>query len=362
MKIIADILKKMRPLFNEGGKLSLLGPVFQALDNFLLQADIKTENPPYGRDPMDIKRYMSMVIMALFPCFFASLYFFGWRVLLMMLVSYAAGGAVELLFAIIRKEEINEGFLVTGFIFPLILPPGLPLWIVAVGVFFGVLIGKEVFGGTGRNVFNAALVGRAFLALGYPSTMARSWMPPGGRPWGNLVTMFSVRAPEAITSATPLVMGKSGDLTPPIDLFLGNVAGSAGETSVIALLLGGVFLILVGVSNWRTVLGILLSFTVLAAGFRGLNPSAVTPVWFNLMSGGILFGAFFMATDPVTGPITQSGKWVYGIIIGSVTILIRFFSGFVEGVTFAILLGNIFAPLIDEVVIRNRIRRYARER
>ncbi len=362
MKIVANIMGKMRPLFENGGKLRLLSPVFQALDNFFFLADIKTGNKPYGRDPMDIKRYMSLVVTAVLPCFIASLYFFGWRVLLMLLTSYIAGGTIEVLFAIIRKEEVNEGFLVTGFIFPLILPPGTPLWMVAVGIIFGVLIGKEVFGGTGRNIFNAALVGRAFLALGYPAVMAGSWIEPGSIPWGNLTAKFSIGVPEAITSASPLVQARGGVLTPLQDLFFGNVVGSAGETSALAIILGGIFLLATGISNWRTVFGILISFTALGAVLHSILPSMVHPVLFNLLSGGILFGTFFMATDPVTSPITRTGKLAYGILIGSITILIRFFSGYVEGVTFAILLGNIFAPLIDEAVIRSRIRRYARER
>lgn len=362
MKIIAKIFKKLGPQFDEGKILSPFRPVYQALENFFFQADLKTENAPYGRDPIEIKRFMSTVIIALVPSFLAALYFFGWRVLLLVIVSYVAGGAVEVLFAILRKEEINEGFLVTGFIFPLILPPGVPLWLVAVGIIFGVLVGKEVFGGTGRNVFNAALVGRGFLALGYPAIMTRSWMAPGNYPLGNLATPVSISAPDAISSATPLVLGKGGELAPIQDLLIGRIPGSAGETSALAIILGGVFLILMGVANWRTVFGVLVSFIGLGAILRLIYPASVNPVWFNLFSGGILFGTFFMATDPVTGSITRSGKLVYGLLIGSVTILIRFYSGFVEGVTFAILLGNIFAPLIDEVVIRNRIRRYARER
>jgi len=166
MKIVASLLEKMRPLFERDGKLSRLHPVFEAADNALFSAKTETENAPFGRDPLDVKRYMFMVIAALLPCFGVSVYFFGWRVLLMLLVSYAAGGTVEVLFAIVRKEEINEGFLVTGFIFPLILPPGLPLWMVAVDMVFGTLVGKEIFGGTGRNLFNPALVGRCFLAFG----------------------------------------------------------------------------------------------------------------------------------------------------------------------------------------------------
>ena len=362
MKIVAGVLEKIRPLFAQDGKLSRLHPVFDAADNALFSAVVETERAPFGRDPLDVKRYMFMVIAALLPCFSASVYFFGWRVLLMLLVSYAAGGMVEVLFAIVRKEEINEGFLVTGFIFPMILPPGLPLWMVAVGIVFGTLVGKEVFGGTGRNLFNPALVGRCFLAFGYPAAMTGTWLEPGGGGWGQLFSRFSVGVPDGVTSATPLVLAKGGTLVSTFDLFLGRIAGSAGETSALAILLGGLFLVLVGVASWRTVLGILVSFVALGAVLHGTHPSAVNPVGFNLLSGGILFGAFFMATDPVTGPVTQSGKWAYGILIGATSMLIRSFSGYVEGVMFAILLGNICAPLMDEAVIRFRIRGYARER
>lgn len=359
MKIVANILNKMRPLFEKDGKLSRLHCIFEAADGALLSPTDKAENPPFGRDPIDMKRFMSMVILSLIPCFVASVYFFGWRVFLMLIVSYAAGGAVEVLFAIVRRKGIHEGFLVTGFIFPLILPPGIPLWMVAVGAAFGVLMGKEVFGGTGRNLFNPALVGRCFLALSYPSVMTGAWTEPGTGMWGKLFSRFSIGAPDAVTSATPLVLAKSGEFVSNLDLFLGQVAGSVGETSAAAVLLGGIFLLLVGISSWRTVLGILVSFVALGAVLHGVYPSEASPMLFNVLSGGILFGAFFMATDPVTSPVTQSGKWAYGILIGTITILIRCFSGYVEGVTFAILLGNICAPLIDEVIIRCRIRRYA---
>ncbi|HUV07827.1 MAG TPA: RnfABCDGE type electron transport complex subunit D, partial [Spirochaetia bacterium] len=268
----------------------------------------------------------------------------------------------EVLFSVIRKEELNEGFLVTGFIFPLILPPGLPLWLVAVGIIFGVLVGKEVFGGTGRNLFNPALVGRVFLALGYPSAMTSAWIEPGAGVWGRLLSPFQLGMPDAVSSATPLIMAKGGELAPPLDLFLGRVLGSAGETSALTILLGGIFLVLVGVANWRTVVAIIASFAGLTAFLNGVLPQTVSPVWFNLMSGGILFGAFFMATDPVSSPVTLSGKWAYGILIGITTVLIRNFSGYVEGVMFSILLGNVCAPLLDEVVIRHRMRRYAHER
>ncbi len=361
MKLFKRILDNARPHFEENGRFSRFHNVFQAMDNFLFAAALKAEQRPFVRDPLDVKRYMSLVITALTPCFVASVYFFGWRVLLLLIVSYVVGGVVEVLFAVIRKEEVNEGFLVTGFIFPLILPPGLPLWIAAVGILFGVLVGKEVFGGTGRNLFNPALVGRVFLALGYPAAMTSNWIDPASGGWGRILMPIVRATGDAVSSATPLVMAKGGEWAAPLDLFLGRVLGSAGETSALAIILGGVFLLVVGVASWRTVAGIVASFTVFNAILRAAAPDLGAPLWFNLLAGGFLFGAFFMATDPVSGPVTQTGKWAYGILIGCTTLLIRTFSGFVEGVMFAILLGNIFAPLIDEVVIRARMRRYARE-
>ncbi len=355
------LLEKFRPAFEQDGKLARFSPIFDAFENFMFAALIEPENPPYGRDPLDLKRIMALVIVALVPVFVASVYFFGWHILLTLLVSYAAGGAVEVTFAIIRKKEISEGFLVTGFLFPLIVPPGLPLWIVAVGVAFGVLVGKEIFGGTGRNLFNPALVGRVFIALAYPSAMTGHWLQPAAGGWGRIIPGAAAQAADAVTSATPLVLAKGGTFASPLDLFLGRVTGSAGETSALAIIVGGLFLVAVGIANWRTVVSVIGTFAGLSAILHAVAPGAVAPMWFNLLSGGFLFGAFFMCTDPVTGPVTQSGKWVYGFLIGAVTLLIRSFSGFVEGVMFAILFGNICAPLIDEVIIRSRMRRYASE-
>jgi Na(+)-translocating NADH:ubiquinone oxidoreductase B subunit len=278
----------------------------------------------------------------------------------MLLVSYVAGGATEMLFSVIRKEELNEGFLVTGFIYPLVLPPGLPLWTVAIGVVFGVVVGKEIFGGTGRNLFNPALVGRVFLALGYPALMTGTWIVPATGGWGHLAMRLDITGADAVSTATPLVSAKAGEFASSLDLFFGNVLGSVGETSALAVLIGGLFLVLVGVANWRTVVSILVSFVGLNAILRLAAPDAVAPVLFNLLSGGLLFGAFFMATDPVSGPVTIPGKWTYGLLIGVMTLLVRSFSGFVEGMMFAILFGNVCAPLIDEVIIRMRMRRYAK--
>ena len=361
MKIIDRLMDKTVKIFAPDGKLGRFNSPVQALDTILRAINIRPPGPPFGRDPMDVKRYMSLVILALIPPFLASVYFFGWRILAMLLVSYVAGGAVEVLFAVIRKEEVNEGFLVTGFIFPLVLPPGLPLWTVAVGVIFGVVVGKEIFGGTGRNLFNPALVGRVFLALGYPALMTSAWISPGAFPAGRLAMGLQLGGVDAVTTATPLVASKGGSFAAPLDLFIGNITGSAGETSAAAILLGGLFLLVVGVANWRTVGSMLGSFVLLNFILRSLAPDAVAPILFNLLSGGLLFGAFFMATDPVSGPVTISGKWAYGIIIGVVTLLIRSFSGFVEGVMFAILFGNICAPVIDEVVVRLDMRRKTNE-
>ena len=361
MKMLLDIFERLRKHFEEDGKLRAVRPLFDAAENFFFSPSTRTVRSPHVRDPLDIKRFMSMVIIALMPCVVASVYFFGLRMLMVIAVSYAAGGAVEVLFAIVRKEEINEGLLVTGLLFPLILPPAIPLWMVAVGVAFGVVVGKELFGGTGRNLFNPALVGRCFLALAYPKAMSSSWVKPIAEFPGRLTQYISSSSVDAVTSATPLGMARQNQLTNLSDMFFGNVSGSAGETSALLIIIGGVFLLLVRVANWRTVVGVLGSFMLFSAGLYWSGSVSGEPLW-QLLAGGLLFGAFFMATDPVTSPTTNVGKWVYGGIIGLTTVLIRNFTGYVEGVTFAILLGNITAPILDDVVVRFRIRRWRNER
>ena len=360
MKSLEKLFNKLRPLFDKDKKLSWVSPIFEAFETIILATPRKTEHPPFGRDSIDIKKYMSLVIVALVPSLIASIYFFGYRILLMLLVSYVFGAIVEVSFAIIRKHEINEGFLVTGFIFPLILPINTPLWLVAVGISFGTIVGKEIFGGVGRNLFNPALVGRIFLSLAYPAIMASSWQAPSENLWGYLNPVFQP-AIDAVSGATPLIAAKSGQFYPLWDLFIGRIPGSSGETSALAIIIGGLFLIAIGIANWRTVLSILLSFCGLNFFLNILNPGSVNPVLYNLFSGGLLFGAFFMATDPVTGPITLKGKWAYGFIIGSMAFLIRSYSGYVAGVMFAFLLGNICAPLIDQVIIHSKTRKYKNE-
>ncbi|MBN1766563.1 MAG: RnfABCDGE type electron transport complex subunit D, partial [Sedimentisphaerales bacterium] len=312
--------------------------------------------------PLDVKRYMSMVIIGLVPAVLAAWYFFGLRVFALIMVSYAVGGTIEVLFGIIRKEEINEGFLVTGLLFPLVLPPTLPLWITAVGIAFGVIVGKELFGGTGRNLFNPALVGRCFLGLAYPREMSAEWLRPGSGITGNLFRYVSGADVDAVTGATPLGMAKSGEWASITDLFWGHSSGCVGETCSIALIIGGVFLLLTRVGNWRTVVSALGSFVILGTILHKVRPEAVGSVWFHLFAGGLLLGVFFMATDPVSSPNTNGGKWLYGSIIGIITVLIRNFTGYVEGMMFAILLGNIVAPILDEFAVKIRLRRLQHER
>jgi len=366
VKWLLKIIDAVRPTFEEGGKLRLLNPVFGALEHFFFAPSIRTIGAPHVRDPLDLKRVMSMVIIAVVPSVLAAFYFFGLRFLAMIIVSYAAGLTVEAIFAMIRKEGINEGFFVTGILWPLILPPNLPLWMVALGVAFGVLIGKELFGGTGRNIFNPALVGRCFLSLAYPKVMAASWVEPSHELIGGLLTWVTPSL-DAVSGATPLALAKQGEMGSTAHMLLGSVSGCAGETSAILIILGGVFLLFTRVASWRTVVSMLGSFVILTGALilGGATsypmPGLFGPIMWHLFAGGLLFGAFYMATDPVTGPTTNVGKWFYGIIIGSTTVLIRNFTGYVEGVTFAILLGNIVAPILDEIVIGIRIRRLKNE-
>jgi Na(+)-translocating NADH:ubiquinone oxidoreductase B subunit len=362
VKWLLKIIDAARPTFEEGGKLRIFNPVFGALEHFFFAPSTKTIGAPHIRDPLDLKRVMSMVIIAVVPCVLAALYFFGLRILAMIFVTYAAGLTVEAIFAMVRKEGINEGFFVTGILFPLILPPNLPLWMVALGVAFGVFIGKELFGGTGRNVFNPALVGRCFLSLAYPKAMSASWVVPSDQLVGGFLT-WTGPSLDAVSGATPLAMTKQGEMGSIAHQLFGSVSGSAGETSAILIILGGTFLLFTRIASWRTVVSTLGSFAILTAALilgGAVNypiPGVFGPVVWHLFAGGLLFGAFYMATDPVTGPTTNAGKWFYGIIIGSTTVLIRNFTGYVEGVTFAILLGNIVAPILDEIVVGIRLRR-----
>ncbi len=327
------------------GKLAhsrVLKPILHTLQGIVLGSRETTVGAPHFVDHIDIKRYMGLVVLALLPTTIAAIVFFGGHVASMILASYLVGGVIEVAFAIIRKKDIEEGFLVTGLIFPLILPPTTPLWVVGVGVGFGVFFGKEVFGGTGRNIFNPALVGRLFITIAFPAIMSASWRAP-----------FS----DAITAATPLGMFKTtGAVAPALGLLLGQTPGSMGELFRLGITAGGLFLMVMRVSDWRIPLAYLGSLFLLSLVGHSLSPQSVAPPLFQLLSGGVLLGAMFMATDPVTAPATKSGKIVLGICCGTLTFLIRSFSGFTEGVMFSIVLMNAFSPLIDTIVLSRRYK------
>jgi len=355
MRLVRQILDAVLQRAESAPLGRRLHPVFEALDEACFGTGKTTQGAPHIADAMDIKRYMGLVILALAPAVLAGVYFYGLKVLAMIAVSYVCGGTTEVLFATVRRKSIHEGFLVTGLIFPLILPPGTPLWMVGVGIAFGVFFGKEVFGGTGRNIFNPALVGRVFLSLAFPEHFATMWRQPllGGA--GGFLCYTG--GADAVTSATPLIGFKTSQaLTDWGGLLFGAAPGSVGETFRIGLIAGGLLLILTKVSDWRIPLSYILSVVAVSLLGNSLSPK-FAPALFQLLSGGLVIGAFFMATDPVTSPLTTAGKWVFGVLLGVLTVLIRALSTFPEGVMFSILLMNALSPLIDTIVVGIKFRR-----
>lgn len=361
----------------EKSPLKPLKPLLNAADGFFFRGSEVTAGAPHIRDGNNLKRMFILVVFAALPSAIAGIYFFGWRGALLILISYAVGLSVEIAFAVIRKEEISEGAFVTCILYPLILPPDIPLWMAALGIFVGIFFGKEVFGGTGFNIFNPALVSRIFLYICFPAAMTWNWIYPmngfggflnyRGTSLDEIPSSLGAETSGAVTSGTPAVDALSGatplgnfkttgELTPLWDLFWGNVPGSLGETSAILIIGGGLFLILMRIADWRIPLSFLTSAALFAFIFHGINPDKFAPAGFQLLSGGMLFGAFFMATDPVTSPFSKPGRWFFGIMCGLLTILIRGLSGYAEGVMFAILFMNIFSPLIDHVVLELRFR------
>lgn len=396
MKFLRSFLDKQRRWFGEGGKLKRLFPMYEALDTFFYTPGKVAKGPTHVRDAIDLKRVMSVVVVALGPAILMALYntgyqanlvlskmgdisVSGWRMKLLSalgigfdpsslmanvfhgmlyfipvyVVTFAVGMGWELLFASIRKHEINEGFFVTSFLFPLILPPTTPLWQVAIGISFGVVIGKEVFGGVGMNILNPALTARAFLFFAYPAQIS-----------GDAVWV----AVDGVSQATPLAAIAEGTSQMAVswwDAFFGLIPGSMGETSTLACLIGAFILIVTGIGSWRIMLGVLagmVSFS-LALNMIGssVNPMlAVTPMW-HLVLGGFAFGMVFMATDPVSAPMTVKGKYIYGFLIGLLVIVIRVLNpAFPEGMMLAILFCNILAPVIDKLFISANIRRRLR--
>ncbi len=387
MKFIKNIFDAQRRHFEPGGRLSLLAPLFDAMETFFFIPGLVTRQRPFIRDSLDLKRFMSMVLLALVPPLVFGIYNTGyqasraaglsleilpvigrglWIVLPLIIVSYGVGFFWETLFAGIRKHEISEGLLVTGLLFPLTLPPTTPLWQAALGISFGVVIGKEIFGGTGRNIFNPALTGRAFLFFAYPAQMS------GDAVW---VASLSAGGPDAVTGATPLgvaALAQVGDSIQQVlsgldvsllKLFVGHYPGSIGGTSALCCLLGAVVLIVTGVASFRIMAGGVIG--LLATGWLlnlfagpGAQPwYAVNPLY-HLVMGGFAFGIVYMATDPVSAPGMESVKWIYGFFIGVLTVLIRVFNpAYPEGVMLAILFMNLFAPLLDHLAVTVRLRK-----
>jgi Na+-transporting NADH:ubiquinone oxidoreductase subunit B len=397
MKALRNVLDKLGKPFHKGGKLEKYYPVYEAIDTFAYTPDTVTTGPTHVRDGIDLKRMMITVVWALIPCIFMAMYNTGlqanlalakmgiavpegWRGALLdalgigfspeslfacvlhgalyflpiFLVCNIVGGTCEMIFSTIRGHEINEGFLVTGMLFPLTLPPTIPLWQVAVGIAFGVVFGKEVFGGTGKNFLNPALTARAFLYFAYPIQIS------GDAVW---------TAVDGFTGATVLGAAKLGGMQAVADTgvtwsaaFWGTIQGSMGETSAFACILGAIFLILTGVGSWRVMAGMLIGALALSSLFYSMgsstNPMFGMPPHWHLVSGGFAFGLVFMATDPVSASMTDRGRWLYGGLIGVMTILIRVVNpAFPEGVMLAILFGNVFAPTIDHFVIKANIKR-----
>ncbi len=398
-KFLRDVLDRQARHFQKGGKLQLLYPLWEAQDTILYTPGTVTDGPSHVRNGLDVKRLMMTVVVSLVGCIFMAVYNTGyqanlaisagapvlddWRTVVVqvlglgflpddfvacvvhgalyyfpvLIVTFAVGGFWEGLFAIVRRHEINEGFLVTGMLVPLILPPMVPLWQVALGVSFGVVVGKEIFGGTGMNVLNPALVARAFLFFAYPAELS-----------GDAVWTAAQTSVDGVSGATALARATLEGIVGVVegmswwDAFLGFVPGSMGETSALACLVGAVILIGTGVGSWRIMMsvtvGTLATTLVLNAIGSTTNPFfAVTPAW-HFVLGGWAFGTVFMATEPVSGPSVLSGHYVYGFLIGVLTVLIRVVNpAYPEGMMLAILFMNLFAPLIDYFTIRANLKR-----
>ena len=418
--MLRKMLDKVEPLFKPGGKFEKLYPLYEANDTFLYTPGEVTQGGTHVRDAIDLKRAMSIVIVALLPCILMAMYNTGyqaekviyamggdwvapsegfgsslwsgsWRYDVMhwlgidytadrgaflsfgsllpcfihgalfflpvYLVTMIVGGNCEVIFSIIRKHEVNEGFLVTGMLFPLTLPPTIPLWQVAVGIVFGVVVGKEIFGGTGKNFLNPALTARAFLYFAYPTKIS------GDAVW------TAVDGYSGATVLGDLAAAKTGTISETVanmnsswwDFFIGNVHGSMGETSTLCCLIGAAVLIVTRIGSWRIMAGVMIgmsAFSSILWALPGSQPIWDFQPWWHLVVGGFAFGTVFMATDPVSATMTDTGKWFYGGLIGFMTVLVRTVNpAFPEGIMLAILFANVFAPLIDYVVVQGNIKK-----
>jgi Na+-transporting NADH:ubiquinone oxidoreductase subunit B len=390
LKALEKLVNKVKPNFEKGGKFHKLHRSFEAFETFLFVQGKVTYTGSHVRDAMDMKRTMIYVVIALMPALLFGMWNVGYqhynaiglteaglidrfifgllKVLPIIVVSYVAGLATEFIFATIRDHEVNEGFLVSGMLIPLIVPVTTPLWMIALATIFAVVIGKEVFGGTGMNIVNPALLARAFLFFSYPSYMS-----------GEVYTYTKLQEGQALidgfSGATPLAVGAlaaAGDetlstlsalnaaLPSVMEMFIGNIPGVIGETSTLAILLGAFILIFTGVGSFRIMASVVIGGLFMGSVFNlfAVNPFMEMPAYYHLMLGGFAFGAVFMATDPVTASQTRTGKYIYGFLIGVITILIRVVNpAYPEGMMLAILLMNVFAPLIDHYVVQANIKR-----
>ena len=374
MKLFKNLLGSVKPHFEKGGKLEKLYPAYDAFETFLFVPDHTTHKGAHVRDAIDLKRTMFMVIVALIPCLLFGMwnvgyqyhfaigetatlvenFIFGfWKFLPLIIVSYAVGLAVEFAFAIYRGHSVNEGYLVTGLLIPLTMPIDVPLWMLAISVIFAVVIGKEVFGGTGMNILNPALTARAFLFFAYPIYMS------GDKVWVHNAMVDGHSGSTILGELAASANWQSLSFN-PFDMMMGTIPGSVGETSFIAIMIGALILIATGIGSWRIILSTFVGGFVMATLFNvwGANELMATPAEIHLIIGSFAFGAVFMATDPVTGSQTNRGKYIYGFLIGVFAIVIRVFNpAYPEGMMLAILLMNIFAPLVDHYVIQGNIKR-----
>lgn len=391
MNNLRKLVDKVKPNFMPGGRFEKLHSTFDAFETFLFVPNTTSKSGAHIHDAVDSKRTMIIVVLALIPALLFGMYNVGFQhysaigqagvgffpmfwygllaVLPIVVVSYVVGLSIEFAGGQIRKEEVQEGFLVTGMLIPLIVPVDTPLWMIAVATAFAVIFAKEVFGGTGMNIFNVALVTRAFLFFAYPQSMSgdQIWIRTKdtfGLGGGTVVDGFSGATPlgqvATATTNTPIV-DMFGNAYSFLDTVIGLIPGSIGETSVIAIAIGALLLLITRVASWKIMFSVFVGGALMGLVFNQFGPdtaAAHLPWYYHLSLGGFAFGAVFMATDPVTASRTETGKWIYGFLIGALAIIIRVLNpGYAEGMMLAILLMNIFAPLIDYYVIEGNIKR-----
>jgi Na+-transporting NADH:ubiquinone oxidoreductase subunit B len=407
LKSLRQLLDRAGRPFEKGGRLERLYPFWEAADTFFYTPGSVTKSGAHVRDALDLKRMMMTVVIAALPCVFMALYntglqanlaldpnklatLSGWRhdVIRWLGVGYSTGSVIacvvhgalyflplyivtmvvglswEVLFAVVRRLEVNEGFFVTGLLFPLILPPTTPLWQAALGISFGVVFAKEVFGGTGMNFVNPALAARAFLFFAYPADISgdQAWtaVPPDAAfdGFSGATVLAQMRQMTGPFAEMPISWTKA---------FLGLEPGSMGETSALACLIGGLLLVVTGIGSWRTMAGVALGTIAVSLLFNALaspaHPYFAVPFWWHVVSGGWAFGTVFMATDPVTSPFSERGKWIYGALIGALVVLVRTVNpAYPESMMLVILFMNVVAPLIDYALVRANVQRRRKRR